>query len=151
MYVYGTLLINLELIINKSYWECLGELRQYAAKETKELKSPVLRYLQIEERLNKTLRKTSSKKECGPETAVQNTVTNPRISEREPSKCVSQREVFKSLIKEYGWRKEIVVRKYAELESRGIVRRRKDGNNFSPLQYADALYRDAEKKGWASK
>jgi len=62
MYVYGTLLINLELIINKSYWECLGELRQYAAKETKELKSPVLRYLQIEERLNKTLRKTSSKK-----------------------------------------------------------------------------------------
>ena len=48
--------INLHLIINQAYQDCLAELRDYAASQTKELKSPVLRYLQIEESLSKHLK-----------------------------------------------------------------------------------------------
>jgi len=47
----------LELIVNHEYQSCLEELRAYAKKETKELKSPVLRLMQIEEKLDKHLRK----------------------------------------------------------------------------------------------
>ncbi len=48
---------DLELIINHEYNECLKKLREYARKETKELKSPVLRLMQIEEKLSKHLTK----------------------------------------------------------------------------------------------
>jgi len=48
---------DLELIVNHEYQSCLHELRAYAKKETKELKSPVLRLMQIEEKLNKHLSK----------------------------------------------------------------------------------------------
>jgi hypothetical protein len=37
--------------------ECLKKLRHYAGTETKELKSPVLRLFQIEEKLTKHLKK----------------------------------------------------------------------------------------------
>lgn len=40
-------------IINQEYLNCLSQLRKYAAKETKELKSPILRLMQIEEKLAK--------------------------------------------------------------------------------------------------
>lgn len=46
---------NLELVINEKYQECLDQLREHARKETKELKSPVLRTMQIEEKLKKHL------------------------------------------------------------------------------------------------
>lgn len=46
---------DLELIINHKYNECLKKLREYAQQETKELKSPVLRLMQIEEKLSKHL------------------------------------------------------------------------------------------------
>jgi len=42
---------NLELMINERYQECLDQLREYARRETKELKSSVLRTMQIEEKL----------------------------------------------------------------------------------------------------
>lgn len=42
---------EIEAIINCQYQNCLKQLRAYAAKETKELKSPVLRMMQIEEKL----------------------------------------------------------------------------------------------------
>lgn len=48
---------NLELIINHEYKKCLDELREHARKETKELKSPVLRMMQIEEKLNEHLKR----------------------------------------------------------------------------------------------
>ena len=48
---------DLELIINHEYHKCLKELREYAHEETKELKSPVLRFMQIEEKLSKHLTK----------------------------------------------------------------------------------------------
>jgi hypothetical protein len=43
--------IQLQLIINARFAECLQELREYARNETKEMKSPVLRLMQIEEKL----------------------------------------------------------------------------------------------------
>jgi len=43
--------VQLELIVNHRFEECLSELRAYARKETKELKSPVLRLMQIDEKL----------------------------------------------------------------------------------------------------
>ena len=44
--------IDLELIINKRFLDCLDELRAYAGKQTEELKSPILRFMQIEYRLD---------------------------------------------------------------------------------------------------
>jgi len=53
--------IELQFVANQKYWECLQELRGYTLKETKELKSPVLRYLQIEEHLRNRLRINSGR------------------------------------------------------------------------------------------
>lgn len=43
--------VDLELIISKQFLDCLDELRLYAGKQTEELKSPILRFMQIEYRL----------------------------------------------------------------------------------------------------
>jgi len=43
--------VEIEPVINQAYYDCLMRLREYAATETKELKSPLLRLLQIEEKL----------------------------------------------------------------------------------------------------
>jgi len=48
--------INIVAMINEDYLKCLEDLRSYAAEETKELKSPVLRLMQIEEKLKKHLK-----------------------------------------------------------------------------------------------
>ena len=45
--------VDIEPVINHKYKQCLNELRAYAAKETKELKSPIMRLMQIEEKLSK--------------------------------------------------------------------------------------------------
>jgi hypothetical protein len=49
--------IELELIVNKAYLGCLNELRQYVGKQTEELKSPILRFMQIEYRLGEHVTK----------------------------------------------------------------------------------------------
>ncbi|MEQ5322965.1 hypothetical protein ABN267_17615 [Providencia rettgeri] len=49
--------VKLEPIINQLYFNYLSKLREYAAKETKELKSPILRLMQIEEKLAKHVSK----------------------------------------------------------------------------------------------
>jgi len=48
--------IKLECIFNKGFAACLAELRDYARSETKELKSPVLRFMQVEEYTNKHIK-----------------------------------------------------------------------------------------------
>lgn len=53
---YGVIL---DCIINEKFSARLSELRDYARNETKELKSPVLRLMQIEEFLKKHLGKTT--------------------------------------------------------------------------------------------
>ncbi|MDR2580965.1 MAG: hypothetical protein LBC85_08240 [Fibromonadaceae bacterium] len=49
--------IDLIAIINEKFMECLRELREFAKKDTKENKSPVIRFMQVEEYLKKHLRK----------------------------------------------------------------------------------------------
>jgi hypothetical protein len=51
--------VTLECIINGRFSDCLAERREYARSETKELKSPVLRFMQVEEYLKKHISKTS--------------------------------------------------------------------------------------------
>jgi hypothetical protein len=41
--------VTLQFVINADYAKAIEELREFAAQETKELKSPVMRFLQIEE------------------------------------------------------------------------------------------------------
>ncbi len=45
--------IDVEFIVNNKFAECLDELWDYAAIETKELKSPVLRFMQVDKYLRK--------------------------------------------------------------------------------------------------
>lgn len=51
--------VEIDCIINERFLVCLEELRKYAGEETKELKSPVLRLMQIEEYLRKHVSKLS--------------------------------------------------------------------------------------------
>ena len=57
--------VDLQLIINQTFMDCLDELRTYAGKQTVELKSPILRLMQIEYKLGrhttKELKKESKK------------------------------------------------------------------------------------------
>ncbi|MDI9350132.1 MAG: hypothetical protein QM537_09055 [Candidatus Symbiobacter sp.] len=58
--------IEIIVICNQDFQKCLKELRDYAASKTEALNSPVLRYLQIEEKLKKhctNLDKKSGQKE----------------------------------------------------------------------------------------
>ena len=41
--------VEVKCVINEEYLEAIHALREYARKETKELKSPIMRFLQIEE------------------------------------------------------------------------------------------------------
>lgn len=43
--------VNLQVIINRDYMNCINELRKAALKRTDEIKSPIMRFLQIEEKL----------------------------------------------------------------------------------------------------
>jgi hypothetical protein len=45
--------VELDLIVNRRFAECLTELRKFASKQTKELKSPIMRLMQIEEALKR--------------------------------------------------------------------------------------------------
>ena len=49
--------INIEFIFNDKFLNCLIELRAFAKNQTKELKSPVLRLMQVEEYLKKHTQK----------------------------------------------------------------------------------------------
>ena len=43
--------IDLDLIINKRFLDCIVELRKLAKDETRDVKSPIVRFLQVEEKL----------------------------------------------------------------------------------------------------
>lgn len=47
--------------INQKYLQAINELRSFAAHETKELKSPVMRFLQIEEWCRRNAENASNK------------------------------------------------------------------------------------------
>lgn len=54
--------VSLECVINEKFAYCLTELRDYARNSTKELKSPVLRFMQVEEYLKKHIGRISNTK-----------------------------------------------------------------------------------------
>ena len=45
--------VKVELVYNEIYLECIGELRKAARKTTQPMSSPIMRFLQIEEKLMK--------------------------------------------------------------------------------------------------
>jgi len=47
--------VEIELVINEKYKECLMKLKEYAASRTEDLKSPLLRVFQLEALLDKHL------------------------------------------------------------------------------------------------
>lgn len=49
--------VKITLVINQDYVDAIDALRAFARKETKELKSPVMRFLQIDEWSRKNLKK----------------------------------------------------------------------------------------------
>ena len=49
--------INIECIVNEKFQECLVELRNYAETQTQELQCPLMRLMQIEEHLDKYVKK----------------------------------------------------------------------------------------------
>jgi hypothetical protein len=55
---YGTQIVA---VINGEYLKALNELREIATLTTEELKSPVMRYLQIEGKLNRHIKRIESK------------------------------------------------------------------------------------------
>lgn len=52
--------VKLELVVNKRFQECLKELRDLAAIAGAEIKSPVMRLLQIEEQLERHISKSGA-------------------------------------------------------------------------------------------
>lgn len=53
--------IKIDFVINEKFSACLDELRKVAAEETKELKSVILRYMQVEFYLEKHLKNIQRK------------------------------------------------------------------------------------------
>ena len=47
--------IELKVIYNKSFLDCIEELRKIALDTTQEIKSPIMRFLQIEEKIKKLI------------------------------------------------------------------------------------------------
>ena len=43
--------VELELVYNQKYQDCINELREVAKKTTQVMSSPIMRFLQIEEKL----------------------------------------------------------------------------------------------------
>jgi len=62
-YLKNTYNVELELVYNKKYLDCINELREVAKRTTQEMSSPIMRFLQIEEKLKIHCEKASMNKE----------------------------------------------------------------------------------------
>lgn len=49
--------VDVQFIINEAFLSCMNQMREFSRKETSELKCPVMRFMQIEERLKKHVAK----------------------------------------------------------------------------------------------
>jgi hypothetical protein len=94
-------------------------------------------------------------------TAIAKTIGARQIDFREPigssttprrsgarQKPASQRAVMRALYKRWGNQPERLIREYAQAESRGEVIRKNNKSDLTPDEYARALLKDAERKGW---
>ena len=61
---------------------------------------------------------------------------------------MKQRDMMRRLVKQFGRDKEKVCRAYAAAERDGQVPRGSNVFKLSAEEYADALWRDGERKGW---
>ncbi len=59
--------VEIQLIINEAYHDCLRNLRAYAATRTEELKSPVLRVFQIEALLDRHVKRRAGRRPAAPD------------------------------------------------------------------------------------
>ena len=59
-----------------------------------------------------------------------------------------QRDYMRKLIARFGANKDRVVREYAGAERRGEVERKSNSHNWTPEQYASALWQDGIRRGW---
>ncbi len=59
-----------------------------------------------------------------------------------------QREYMRRLYARFGDEPDILIRRYADAERKGIVCRAKNTFDLTAEQYAAALYRDGKRKGW---
>ena len=51
--------VDISMVVNNKFYKCISELRNYALNETKNITNPVIRFLQIEEKLKKHLQKNN--------------------------------------------------------------------------------------------
>ena len=59
-----------------------------------------------------------------------------------------QRELMRKLVERIGLDEDAVCAAYADAEADGEVIRKSNAYDRTPEEYARALWRDAEKKGW---
>jgi hypothetical protein len=56
--------------------------------------------------------------------------------------------MMRELVRKLGEISDLVVRAYAEAERLGRVKRSSNRHNLTPEEYAQALWRDGQRKGW---
>lgn len=61
---------------------------------------------------------------------------------------MKQRDKLRELATQHGDNRDAIVKAYAAAECRGEVQRKSNSHKITALQYANALYNDALKKGW---
>lgn len=61
---------------------------------------------------------------------------------------MKQRDKMRELFARHGDRPDILIREYSAAEKRGEVIRTRDAYKLTPEAYAEALLRDARKRGW---
>jgi len=61
---------------------------------------------------------------------------------------MKQRDKLRELAVRHGSDRDSVVKAYAAAERSGEVQRKSNSHKITSLQYANALYNDALKKGW---
>ena len=69
-----------------------------------------------------------------------------RMAEKRTYKQV---DYMRKLISELGRNQAAVCAAYAKAEDDGVVSRKSNDNNMSSLEYAIALWKDGERKGWS--
>jgi hypothetical protein len=61
---------------------------------------------------------------------------------------MSQRGMMRKLVRHLGENEMVVVRAYAQAERLGQVSRSSNRYGLTPEEYARALWRDGQRKGW---
>jgi hypothetical protein len=63
-------------------------------------------------------------------------------------KNMTQRDYMRLLYRQHEGSEALIINAYADAEEKGVVHRKQNNGNLTPLQYAKALYQDGIRKGW---